>query len=572
MANITNYLNKIKTAVYGKDVRGAIHDAIKQVYDDASVNHDNANMEVKMARGTHNTLNDRLDNVDEIQAQTNAQLSDTKKELKYYVTPEDFGAKGDGFTDDTDAFYQMFSTGKKIVFTKEATYLVGNITKKENVQVESEYLVTLKLFKKYNENPVLLGIGSNSQWKNVRFVSTEEDLEWNRTDISNVNDVILNKCHFEGFRHRSDRPNAWGIYLENSKNISIKNCTFEDNSQSDIAIVDGCDNIAIENCGGSDFCINIEPNGTSSMQNISVSDCKIKNFFSLENSFTKILIQSVLINNCDIENFHYRGGNVKFNRVNVSNYHSDGNYFLGGFNNDSLILSKNLLDNKIVDLDNSSSGGTSWYVGYTPATNNIRRIDDDFGRCIVLNPRKAKTVVELITEIDVTPNSTYYLQMTTSSEYGEGASWLANHGTISGYGSNGDQVFTNYLICNQSTANNVTNPSTKSCFISVPCNVVKLKIQLCNTRPDSTSPTLLKIYDIKLSKVFVGSGNQTINDDKNYVSKCPVSINAVGLNNNIHLAGEIVYMKTPVAGDYIGYVCVESGNPGSWRGFGVIQS
>ena len=76
MSNITNYLNKVKTAIYGKEVRGAIHDAIKQVYDDASVEHDNANMEVKLARGTHNTLNDRLDNVDEIQAQTNAQLSD----------------------------------------------------------------------------------------------------------------------------------------------------------------------------------------------------------------------------------------------------------------------------------------------------------------------------------------------------------------------------------------------------------------------------------------------------------------------------------------------------------------
>lgn len=81
MTNITNYLNKVKTAVYGKDVRGAIHDAIKQVYDDASVNHDNANMEVKLARGTHNTLNDRLDNVDEIQAQTNAQLSQMKQGL-----------------------------------------------------------------------------------------------------------------------------------------------------------------------------------------------------------------------------------------------------------------------------------------------------------------------------------------------------------------------------------------------------------------------------------------------------------------------------------------------------------
>ena len=73
--SITNKLNQIKNAIYGKEVRGAIHDAIKECYDDASVNHDNANMEVKLARGTHNTLNDRLDNADEIQAQTNAQLS-----------------------------------------------------------------------------------------------------------------------------------------------------------------------------------------------------------------------------------------------------------------------------------------------------------------------------------------------------------------------------------------------------------------------------------------------------------------------------------------------------------------
>ena len=93
--SITNKLNQIKNAIYGKEVRGAIHDAIKECYDDATVNHDNANMEVKMARGTHNTLNDRLDNVDEIQAQTNAQLS------QIAVNVKNFGAKGDGVTDDT---------------------------------------------------------------------------------------------------------------------------------------------------------------------------------------------------------------------------------------------------------------------------------------------------------------------------------------------------------------------------------------------------------------------------------------------------------------------------------------
>ena len=99
MANITNYLNKIKTAVYGKDVRGAIHDAIKQVYDDASVNHDNANMEVKMARGTHNTLNDRLDKSEQKLDETNAQLS--HKACKTYVTYSEFGANLNGIDDDT---------------------------------------------------------------------------------------------------------------------------------------------------------------------------------------------------------------------------------------------------------------------------------------------------------------------------------------------------------------------------------------------------------------------------------------------------------------------------------------
>ena len=60
MGNIQNELNNIKNAIYGKDVRNSIHNAIKTCYDDASVNNDNANMEVKLARGTHDTLNSRI--------------------------------------------------------------------------------------------------------------------------------------------------------------------------------------------------------------------------------------------------------------------------------------------------------------------------------------------------------------------------------------------------------------------------------------------------------------------------------------------------------------------------------
>ena len=76
--SITNELNQIKNAIYGKEVRNAIHNAIKECYDDATTNHDNANMEVKMARGAHNTLSERLDKTEQ---KFNAQLSTDKQEF-----------------------------------------------------------------------------------------------------------------------------------------------------------------------------------------------------------------------------------------------------------------------------------------------------------------------------------------------------------------------------------------------------------------------------------------------------------------------------------------------------------
>lgn len=75
--SIQNYLNQIKSAVFGKDVRQSIHDAIKQCYDDASIDHDNANMEVKLARGSHDTLNERFTSVEENIKNNSEQLDKT---------------------------------------------------------------------------------------------------------------------------------------------------------------------------------------------------------------------------------------------------------------------------------------------------------------------------------------------------------------------------------------------------------------------------------------------------------------------------------------------------------------
>jgi len=71
--SIQNLLDKIKSAVYGKDVRQSIHDAIKQAYDDASLN-GNANMEVSLARGKEVTLGSRLEKMQAVDNNLSVQL------------------------------------------------------------------------------------------------------------------------------------------------------------------------------------------------------------------------------------------------------------------------------------------------------------------------------------------------------------------------------------------------------------------------------------------------------------------------------------------------------------------
>lgn len=68
MANITELIKNIREAILGKDVRESIAGAIEQCYEDASKN-GNANMEVTEARGTFDTLNQRLNNSDIVKAE-----------------------------------------------------------------------------------------------------------------------------------------------------------------------------------------------------------------------------------------------------------------------------------------------------------------------------------------------------------------------------------------------------------------------------------------------------------------------------------------------------------------------
>lgn len=78
--SIQEHLNKIRNAIKGSEVRESIAKGIETAYDDASEN-GNANMEVKLARGTEPNLNSRLNKMDNTDEEVKSQLAEKAQQI-----------------------------------------------------------------------------------------------------------------------------------------------------------------------------------------------------------------------------------------------------------------------------------------------------------------------------------------------------------------------------------------------------------------------------------------------------------------------------------------------------------
>jgi len=149
------------------------------------------------------------------------------------VTPQMFGAKGDGKTNDTRAVqaaidYASKSDKNNIVFIPEGIYSVIRLKLKKNVQLigSGEKSILLADPSAKTWNGILACHDLNSvNIREITFDGNKPIVEGNHEEgtvniwITNCNDVNISNCVFQ---------NNWylGICLQNSNNITIENNKF----------------------------------------------------------------------------------------------------------------------------------------------------------------------------------------------------------------------------------------------------------------------------------------------------------------------------------------------------------
>ena len=321
MANIKNELNNIKSAIYGKDVRGSIHDGIDAInkeventtgrqvdlentFDQLVINAGNSNAEIVDARvksdGTsYSKLGDRLNEVD-------SQLAHIENLKEVYV--DDFGNDGNAIKQ----AIEELKKGGKLVFTRGKTYIQNIDTcfvfnNLENIIIEGngatiiadennpctpsnrgfEFIrcknITINNLN-YNGNIAKRKPNMGDSWE----VNNQSGFSFKSCKNICLTNVTSSYCCMDGFTLE-------GLFDENNnveynENISFRNCVGNYNYRQGTSVINA-NNITFDNCEFSHtgtiygtapmFGIDLEEGFVECKNrgqfNVNIRNCKFKN-------------------------------------------------------------------------------------------------------------------------------------------------------------------------------------------------------------------------------------------------------------------------------------------------------
>lgn len=320
-----------------------------------------------------------------IETAVNAWADDHEAQIvNNYVTPQMYGAKGDGQTDDTTAIQAAIDSGKNVYFPK-ATYVSGQITiDNSNIIIDGGnstimfgasygfYLTEITHDVEIRNFKTVLTYVKDSQAtanSHISFAASAENEYY-------VYNVAIRNCHFDG--------GVMGISASSVKNLIIADCTFDnfvyqpENSAGGYgALLQSCTNVRVIRC---QFAL-----GKYGRHDIYVSvDQRKSNYIQCKN----IVIDSCLFDHSELEldaSNHYYSDNTlpinirTSNLVTVSNCYFHAVTGIVALNAEQGNINGGTVANCVVDTPvfNNGSNETKYVINIPPTSYYVTAIIDN---------------------------------------------------------------------------------------------------------------------------------------------------------------------------------------------------
>lgn len=375
-----------------------------------------------------------------------------------YVTPEEFGAVGNGTTNDSSAFNACIAkaneTGKYVLLSNK-TYLIGN-TLMDNadtniIGINTVIILGNNTFTKQIVNCVFSNITFkrtvisdlpltenffSSQFKYCNFVDINYLFNNISPRINTLEHLLLDECNLQNTQLINVTNQFNGVVYSINKTLFYYDEDFKQRTNIISGYIGG--KFIFNNCTFSKF----DPDGTielfGSRDNFEFNNCYIHtydnaNTFILPN-IRSVEKQQITFNNCDISNNNkylvnvYATNNTVLPTVNIKYSTLKVNAIFNAKNECSLWLENNQIDTKpiinagvgevnIVEIQQKYSDTSEnifpWTTEPTPtAENNVSIIKSGTTDYYVLTESKDKNVKKLDYyfnyDLDYLPNAPYY--------------------------------------------------------------------------------------------------------------------------------------------------------------------
>ena len=386
-----------------------------------------------------------------------------------FISILEFGAIGNGLSDDTEYFELANSENLNVYLPKGYVFIVDNLTL-ENISVNGQG--TLKR-KDMSVNP-MVRLSGHCTINGVKFIGNKDNQDSvNRTiiPIENAGNSVIENCTFSDFT-----STLLNVY-QSSPDVTIKNCQFHDttNVNNGNIITIRSENCLIENNTfkeiGNGHCILLGLRSTDDL-NLPVNNTMIKNNYFENTEHNAVTVEMYTTNTSVLNNYFLNNPQAikcEHEDNTVKGVLIDGNTF----RNISLRTALNLVVDDVVFINNNAKdlqGGAFFGNNYICGNN----IFDNVGAIDGYSVSEITGAKGLIFG-NIIRNATYNGILTQNSSVkdnkidgcvneglritGDGAVVLGNIFTDNKYGINAVSTVKNAIISNNNFKNNENNIS-----------------------------------------------------------------------------------------------------------------